>query len=314
METEFTITPHETGQRLDLVCVAKLPGYSRAALQKAIKEGNITVNGRREKARYDVREGDHIQVALPEPVREQSHEPQEITLATLYEDKDIVVINKPPGIAAHPEEQTAQPSATVASWFKAHYPDAAHVGENELRPGIVHRLDKDTSGAMVLAKTSQAYENLKRQFMKNHASKEYLALVFGIPSTDDGRINQALIRSKRYPLRRTVVKKAQETHGAIGKRAITEWKIEEKFEKNALLRVFPLTGRMHQIRAHLHWLGFPIVGDTLYTYRRQRPPKGVQRHMLHAEKLTIRLLSGKRKTFTAPLPDDFTTVLKELRN
>ncbi|MEK7557203.1 MAG: RluA family pseudouridine synthase, partial [Patescibacteria group bacterium] len=233
-----------------------------------------------------------------------------VEVPILYEDKDVVVINKPTGLEAHPSASTGQAS-TVSGWFGQRYPEAEHVGEEENRPGIVHRLDKETSGVMILAKTNTAYQHLKNEFKVRRAKKEYLALVFGIPTMKRGRVTRPLGRSPRNPLRRTI--------DAAGKPAITEWQIERKISKQglaphrrgapgagfALLRLFPFTGRTHQLRAHLHFLGHPIVGDKLYTFKRQRPPQGVTRQLLHAEKLTLTLPSGKRKTFIAPLPDDF---------
>lgn len=256
-----------------------MPSISRAALQKAIKLGKIIVNGKTVKPGYVVKTGDEIKAEIVE--LEKVAVVPNIVLAEmpiLYEDKDIMVINKPAGFDV----------TVVNDWFRKKYPEAS---------GTAHRLDKDTSGVLVLAKNTPAHEHLLKQFKNRRAKKEYLAVVFGIPTSKEGRIVQALKRSKRYPLRRTI----DET----GKPAITEWGLEKKLDRMALLRVFPLTGRTHQIRAHLHWLGYPIVGDHLYTFKRQRPPQGVTRQLLHAEKLTITLPTGKTKTFIASLPDDF---------
>jgi 23S rRNA pseudouridine1911/1915/1917 synthase len=299
---EITVSAGEAGRRLDVLCVAHLSGYSRAALQRAIKEGAITVNGQAVKPKHLVQEGDVVAITVSKKEQE-APPPQPLSLPIVHEDEHIVVIAKPPGVSVHPGQGREQ--QTVSGWFAARYPDSTHVGEGE-RPGIVHRLDKDTSGIMVLAKDKDTFEHLKEQFKKHRVRKEYLALVFGVPGEPKGRITRPLARSKRNPLRRTV--------DPEGKPAITEWRLEEKFgDRYALIRVYPLTGRTHQIRVHLHFLGFPIVGDTLYTFKRQRPPKGAARHLLHAEKLTFTLRSGKRKTFTAPLPEDFQHVLASLR-
>lgn len=297
-----TISEGSVGQRLDIFCTTQLPHLSRSAIQKAIKEGRITVNNETVKPRYALRENDTISFDITENT-EESLPIEQPKLEILHEDKNIVVINKPAGIEAHPGQVPNQP--TVSGWFAERYPDAQDVGEQENRPGIVHRLDKETSGVMVLAKHQESYEYLKKQFQKHRVQKEYLALVFGIPGGSDGRIVQALARSKKNPLRRTINKE--------GKPAITEWKKEDAFNSFALLRVFPLTGRTHQIRVHLHFIGHPIVGDRLYTFKRQKPPHGVTHHLLHAEKLTINLQQGKRKTFTAPIPEDFQAVIKELK-
>lgn len=306
MTTTLQVTAAEAGQRLDLFCVSKLPHLSRAALQKAIKDGQILLNGQTVKARQIVQSGNVVMVAIVEqPIAAQQlimNTPVPLSIPILYEDRDVVVINKPPGISAHQERGPMIP--TVAGWFAARYPASASVGE-AFRPGIVHRLDKDTSGVMILARTPDALEFLQQQFKQHRVKKEYLALVFHVPGEAEGRITRPLARSVRNPMRRTVDPK--------GREAITEWKKEKKLtDKFALLRVFPLTGRPHQIRTHLHWLGFPIVGDSLYTFRRQRPPVGARRQMLHAEKLTVDLPLLGRRTFVAPLPEDMRKVIELL--
>lgn len=298
----FEVEESAVGQRLDLFCVNKLPHLSRSFIQKAIKAGQIKLNGQLVKPRQFLGAGDKVEVDVESPVAVAAQEMVPVNLSVIFEDQDILVINKPAGIAMH---DGLGSSPTVAQWFTQKYPEAIHVGEDETRPGIVHRLDKDTSGAIVLAKTAKAYDALKRQFEQRHAKKEYLALVFGVPGGPDGRINRPLKRSKRNPMRRTI--------DEAGKPAVTEWRLEKAFgRKLALLRLYPLTGRMHQLRAHLHWFGYPIVGDKLYTYKRQRPPQGVVRQLLHAESLTIDLPSGPTRTFIAPLPADFQAVLDQL--
>lgn len=321
----ITASLKESGQRLDVFCVSQMPKCSRSALQRAIKKGEITVNGDTVKPHHTVREGDKVLITMDQKKIMGKGDTSPLTkgglrgvnIPIIYEDKDVVVVNKPAGIAAHPGIGLAP---TASEWFAARYPDCRSIGDRE-RPGVVHRLDKDTSGVMILAKTQEAFEHLKKKFEKRKVKKEYLALVFGVPGEKGGRITRALSRSKRNPLRRMVSSPPYEEGVGGGGRdlqaklAITEWKKEEVFGNSyALLRVFPYTGRMHQIRAHLHFLGFPIVGDQLYTFKRRRPPKGVKRQMLHAEKLTLELPNGKQKTFTAPLPQDFSSVLTSLRS
>ncbi len=305
MQQNYTITIREAGQRLDVFCASKLPSYSRAALQRAIKESSITVGSKTVRPRHILRENDEVSVTLPDLTEQPvlSTEDVSLDIPIIYEDKDMVVINKPPGVTAHPG--TGNERGTIVSWFTSRYPNSASVGAKE-RPGIVHRLDKDTSGVLLLVKNQPTFNYIKKQFQNRRVHKEYLALVFGAPGESKGRITRNLARSKRNPMRRTI--------DPAGKPAITEWRTEEKFSgKFTLLRVFPLTGRTHQIRAHLHFLGFPIAGDHLYTFKRQRPPQGVTRQMLHAETLRLALPGGKRKSFIAPLPDDFTAVLESLR-
>lgn len=304
LKQTLTAETNDAGQRLDLFCVSKLTGISRAAIQKAVKSGQIRINGREVKPRQYLAAGDIVDVnmdlAAPAAAVPGS---EDIQIPIIYEDEEVLVINKPAGLAVH--TGVGQDKNTVNTWFVHKHPEALHVGEDVSRSGIVHRLDKDTSGVLILAKTAKAYQALKEQFERRHTGKEYLALVFGVPGGKDGRINRPLKRSKRNPMRRTV--------DEDGKEAITEWRLEKAYGKKfALLRLYPLTGRMHQLRAHMHFLGYPIVGDTLYTYKRQKPPHGVKHQLLHAEKLTLDLPSGRDRTFVAPLPEDFRQVLEEL--
>lgn len=310
----------EAGQRLDVFCVGKVPHISRAVLQKAIRAVQITINGKAVKPRQTVKAGDGVQINLPDQVspplslpRSHGEIPEGVEI--LYEDKDVVVINKPAGIEVHPGMIPSQP--TVTAWFASRYPNAKNVGEEDGRPGVVHRLDKDTSGVLILAKTNAAFEHLKKEFKNRRAKKEYLALVYGVPTMRKGRITRPIGRTPRNPLRRTIDEN--------GKPAVTEWQIEQKLDKAGtaprrsstsgsgytLLRLFPFTGRTHQLRVHMHFLGHPIVGDKLYTFKRQRPPEGVKRQLLHAEKLTIELPSGKMKSFIAELPQDFQRILEK---
>ena len=305
MDQTITIPEQHIAQRLDVFFKNRFPLHSRASLQKLIKDGAITVNSRTVKPGYILRLNDIVSVNLTQSVPAELTPAEPPVIPIIFEDQHIVVINKPAGLLVHTE---ALHEPSVAAWFSHRYPNSS-VGEDSYRPGIVHRLDRDTSGVMVLAKSPLAFQQLKQQFKKHFAKKEYLALVFGKPGGDDGRINQAIIRSLRNPSRRTIVPKTKASLLA-GKMAITEWRIEKVLSNNfTLLRVYPLTGRTHQIRVHLHFIGHPIVGDHLYTFKRQHSPVGVKRQMLHAEKLTIKLLSGVRKTYLAPLPDDFTAVL-----
>lgn len=304
MQEVFTIPDQEAGQRLDVWCVANLPGLSRAAIQKLIKAGEISVDGKQVKPKHIIQAGNSVRVALADQVTAPEI-PQEIPAITiLHEDNDLVVINKPAGIAVHPSTSSGQ-VVTLVDWFTGRYPQATGVGEAG-RPGVVHRLDKDTSGVLVFAKNPPAYERLKDQFKRHRIRKEYIALVFGIPTGRDGRIVQPIGRSTRNPARRTVIE--------TGKPAITEWKVERTFGNDyTLLRIFPFTGRTHQIRVHMHFINHPIVGDHLYTFKRQRPPAGTKRQLLHAQSLTLQLISGKKKTFEAPLAADFEAVLSSLQ-
>lgn len=305
MEEKYIITDAQAGQRLDVFCTTQVEGLSRSAIQKAIKSGGITVNGKEARPKDILRTDDVVELSQEHlSPSEASAEPAlDIRLPVLYEDRDVVVIEKPAGVTVH--HGVGAHGGTVSDWFTKHYPDAVRVGEEEGRAGIVHRLDKDTSGVLILAKNDQALEFLKKQFKDRRAKKEYVALVFGVPGGSDGRITKGIARSRRNPMRRTV--------DESGKEAVTEWRIERKFgERFALVRVYPFTGRTHQIRVHLHHIGHPIVGDHLYTFKRQKPPEGVTRQLLHAEKLTITLPSQQVKTFVAPLASDFEQIVEKL--
>lgn len=304
MEQTFTVSDESSGQRLDVFCTAAMSGYSRSAIQKAIKNEKILVNGSPSKPRQVVKKDDHVRIFLSDThAVTEAPAPLDMNIPVVHEDRDVVVINKPAGIAVHPGVGIR--FGTIADWFAKRYPDAVGVGEGDGRPGIVHRLDKDTSGIMILAKNESAYEHLKKQFKGRRAKKEYLALVFGVPGGRDGRITKPIARSRRNPLRRAVDDE--------GKEAATDWMTEQKYgTKHALIRVFPQTGRMHQIRVHLHFLGYPIVGDSLYTFKRKKQPQGATRQLLHAEKLTITLPNDTTKTFIAPMPEDFQAVLDRL--
>jgi 23S rRNA pseudouridine1911/1915/1917 synthase len=316
-----TIEPHEAGQRLDIYLAGHMPTHSRAALQRAIKSGQITVNSATVKSGYLLRAGD--MVSITSLLAEAQTAVAAVTTAVpsipiLHEDATVVVINKPAGLLTHAAEDLAAPS--VAAWFAERYPTAREVGDAG-RPGIVHRLDRDTSGAMILAKTPESFMALKEQFKRHYVQKEYVALVYGVPGGQEGRITRPIVRSQRNPNRRTVVPAGlshNQEAAFKGKPAITEWRREEIFvKKYALLRVMPYTGRTHQIRVHLHFIGHPIIGDPLYTFKRQPQPPGISRLMLHAEKLSLRLPAapqGKpKKTFTAPLPAEFAAALEHLR-
>jgi 23S rRNA pseudouridine1911/1915/1917 synthase len=301
---KYTASNTDVGQRLDVFCVSKAANYSRAAIQRAIKTGAILVNQSPSKPRYLIKLNDVITVNLSQ----ENPAPVNITpvhVPIIFENDNVVVINKPAGVPVHPG--SGAPTFTIAHWFQERY-QTKGVGEDPNRPGIVHRLDKDTTGVLILAKTSSAYTKLKHQFQHRRAHKEYLALVYGVPGKPSGRITRPLIRSPRNPLRRTITRQG-------GKDAITEWKLEQSFPPHyALLRAFPFTGRTHQIRAHLHFLGHPIVGDPLYTFRRRRPPLGISRQLLHATKLTITLPDHSRHVFEAPLPLDFQEVIKSINS
>lgn len=235
----------------------------------------------------------------------------------LYEDADVVVINKPAGLITHSDGRTVEPS--VADWTVSAYPETKQVGEPwtspqgevVLRPGIVHRLDRDTSGVMVVAKTSEAYAFLKQQFQERSSEKTYNAFVYGHPKQKSGTIEAEIVRIRSTPPRWGAKREGEDKTHRV---AITEWRTlklgsdAETREDVALLEVKPKTGRTHQIRVHLKHLNHPVICDPLYA--KGRPCLlGFSRTALHAVSLTLTLPSGERRTFTAPLPEDFTRAL-----
>jgi len=225
----------------------------------------------------------------------------------LYEDEGLLVVNKPAGLLVH-KTGAKREEVTLIDELVKDRPGMKDVGDDPARPGLVHRLDKDVSGVMAIAKTPEAFEHLKSQFMNRTAQKEYLALVYGKLPKDEGTINFKIARSKS---RGRMTSRSGEQEG---KEAITEYEVLERFRTATLVRVNIKTGRTHQIRSHFLALGHPVVGDKLYYIKRMRNirPIEMDRIFLHAKKLTIDLLDGSRKTFETDLPDELKTILEPL--
>ena len=225
----------------------------------------------------------------------------------LYEDGDIVAISKPAGVVVHPDHQYKE--GTVVDWMLRRYPGIESVGENATRPGVVHRLDKDTSGVLVLVKTEAAHRFLKEAFQKGEIQKTYLALVLGRVREEHGVIDAPIARSTKHFEKRVVGGKQGRE-----REAITEYRVCERFgEVYTFLEVHPRTGRTHQIRSHLAFLGNPVVCDKLYSGKRYVCPHGLERQFLHASSLELTLPSGGRVRIEADLPPDLDHCLKELR-
>lgn len=293
------LTSDASGERLDVVVVEYLPQYSRTQIQDWIKAGCVLVEGGQQKAAYRVQAGETISIDIP-PERQLSVEPESIPLSVIYDDDDLVAIDKPAGMVVHPA--TGHHSGTLVNAVLARWPQMREVGGVE-RAGIVHRLDKDTSGVILLAKSVQAMRVLQRQFKNREVQKRYLALVEGVPESSEGIINAPLGRDPKRRKRMAVI--------SGGREAVSRYKLLEAFDQNALLEVYPLTGRTHQIRVHLAWFGHPIVGDEVYGYRRQRI--ALNRHWLHAASLKVRSPSSEALlTFEAPLPHALQQILDQL--
>ena len=304
---EFII--EKSGERLDKYLVSKMPGVSRTKLQNAIKLGAVLINGKRaEKPSAKLRAGDKLILHEEKIVMSaKNHEikpEKDIPLDIIYEDADILVINKPAGLLAHPT--SIQMENTLVNALVARYPDIANVGENPMRPGIVHRLDKDTSGLMIVAKNQKAFEYIKEQFLNRTVTKKYLALVWGVPEKNEGVIEYEIRASKTNRLKRVAVKKPADIKNMPSRAATTLYKvikiIDDKF---ALIEAQPLTGRTHQIRVHLAAIGHPIVGDVLYGAKKESVRGlGMKRQFLHAFYLKFMAPSGKEMEFELELPEE----------
>jgi 23S rRNA pseudouridine1911/1915/1917 synthase len=310
----LTVEKADRGKRLDLFLTEQLPAQSRAQIQRYIREGCILLNAAQTKAGTRLKEGDLIKGQIPAP-RPAVALPEDLPIRLIYEDADIVVVDKPAGMVVHPAGGVQ--SGTLVNALLFRLKDLQGVG-GVLRPGIVHRLDKGTSGVMVVAKNDQAHEALVRQFKGREVKKIYLALVYGRMKEAEGTINAPLgrhpIDRKRFSLRTRQPKEA-----------LTEWQVKERFEGITLVQVAPKTGRTHQIRVHMASRGYPLVGDPLYTKKRRLAQiedpvlrgriEALGRQALHASSLAFRHPTiGKIVEFTAPLPADIEKILEVLRD
>lgn len=291
----FKISHNIKKERIDMFLSREL-SITRSNAQHLINSGYVLLNGKEAKPSAQVRMNDEINVYMPE-VKDVGLIPQEISLDIVFQDEHLIVINKPAGLVVHPAKGHQDNTLVNAILFHCH--DLKGI-QGELRPGIVHRLDKDTSGVMVIAKNEEAHHSLAEQIKDRKISKEYTAIVKGIPSPTKGMINAPI---GRHPVHR---KKMAVVEG--GKKAITRYTVEKEFSDFSLLKVKLLTGRTHQIRVHLSYIGFPIVGDPVYG--KQKNIFGLYRQALHASKLGFTHPATKEwMEFTAPLAKDIQDVL-----
>jgi 23S rRNA pseudouridine1911/1915/1917 synthase len=298
------ITLHaDARERLDKFVAARVSDLSRTAVQRLIDDGFVTVNGAVTGAAHKVGQGDEIVVRIPPPAP-VAIEAEDIPLSIVYEDADLIVIDKPAGLVVHPA--AGHDRGTLVNAILAHAPDLKGIG-GEMRPGIVHRLDKDTSGLIVVAKHDAAYRELQRQFKSRLIQKVYLALVEGRLAPREGIVDAPIARDRIHRKRMAV--------SADGRPSLTRYKVIRDLRlaeaAYSYVEAHPETGRTHQIRVHFAWLGHPLVGDTLYG--RKKPSLPIGRQFLHAARLTLRLPSiGEERTFESPLPDDLERVLRLL--
>ena len=289
----------QEGERLDKHLAQELAEFSRAALQRLVAEGMILVNGAPSKASYRIARGDEITVTLPQRQPPQV-EAEPLALDILHEDADVLVINKPAGLVVHPGAGRRQ--GTLVNALLAYLPDLA-LQEGE-RPGIVHRLDRDTSGLLLVAKHEQARQQLQGQFKRRQVKKVYLALVEGHLEPAQGLIDAPVGRDPNRRQRMAVV-------SAGGRAARTAYQVRCHAGSFTLIEAYPETGRTHQIRVHLAAIGHPVAGDRVYGGRKQ--PLGLRRQFLHAWRLTFALpATGEQVTHTAPLPNDLARALEAL--
>ena len=309
----FDVSEGEAGARLDAFLASRVEGVSRTTLKRAADDGDVLVDGKTAKPSYRVQAGERVEVELPAPPASDI-EAEDIPLDIVYEDAEVVVVNKPAGMVVHPAAGVR--SGTLANAVAFRLQASGQTGHaNPQRPGIVHRLDRDTSGLIVVALTPRAHENLSDQFRARTVFKSYAALVHGVVKEDKGKIEQPIGRDPRNRTRMAVVR--------TGRAAVSIWKARRRFERMTLLDVEIKTGRTHQLRVHLAWMNHPVVGDETYGGGRDKnlhDPRlraavaSLGRQFLHAARLGFHHpTTGQWLGFDAPLPADLAGLLEQLK-
>ncbi|MGI6367447.1 MAG: RluA family pseudouridine synthase [Anaerolineae bacterium] len=295
---ELQVPAEATGARLDRFLAERLQGHSRSAIQRLISEGAVLVNGAPRRASHALMAGNRVSVALPEPVSQSVQQP---SLSILYEDANLLVVDKPAGLVVHPGAGVS--GVTLASALVAMRPDLARAGMDPSRPGIVHRLDRDTSGLVLVARNAAVLAALQGQFRRRQVDKRYLAVVHGVPARSSAAIEAPLGRDPHHRERMAV--------SAEGREARSEYTVLKRFEGATLVMVKLVTGRTHQIRVHMAAIGLPVVGDR--TYAPGRDTMGAHRQMLHAHQLRItHPVTGEEMHWVAPVPEDMQALLELL--
>ncbi len=309
---KITIQKEDAGKRIDKFLAEEFFLYSRGEIIRKIKKGEVGVNSKNIKPSYMLEEGDSVML---ENFSQSGSEKklvanEKIPLEILFKDENIIVVNKQAGLQVHPSAN--EKMNTLSNALVAHFPEIAGVHDDsqgaQLRPGIVHRLDKDTSGVMVIARNQMAFAELKKLFASHQVEKNYVALCEGIFEKKEGVIEKPLARSTSY--HKQVI--ARQNTKTIVREAVTRYKVLEERSGYSLVGAFPKTGRMHQIRIHLASVGHPVVGDAVYALKGKNAEKSAPRQLLHAQELKFSLF-GQPYDFIAPIPADFEKFLADIR-
>lgn len=306
MHQKFIVTSYEAGQRIDVFLSVKI-GITRSQIQKAIDRGDVSVNEKITENKYRVRHGDIILINIKDK-KDEGLIPQNIPIEILFKDEHIIVVNKPAGIVVYPA--AGHESGTLMNAIAYHCGKITAPGA-PLRPGVVHRLDKDTSGVMVIALSDISYYNLVEQFRKRTINRKYIALVYGIMNENSGEIIRKIGRSESD-------RKKMSTHVKKGKEALTKWKVIKRLQGATIIEARLGTGRTHQIRVHFASIGHPILGDKVYGKKCEIQLKAGKkivfpRQMLHAEILGfIHPVTNEYLEFSSALPDDMKKIIKEM--
>lgn len=300
---EIKLISDSADARIDAWVTSQVENLSRSYVQKLIEQGNIQVNGSKVKTNYKLRTGDEVQVTVPE-AQKLDVQPEKIDLDILYEDNDIIVVNKPKGMVVHPA--AGNYTGTLVNALMEYCGDRLSDINGVIRPGIVHRIDKDTSGILVVAKSNEAHEKLSEKLKEHDINRIYVAIVEGILREESGKIDAPI---GRHPVER----KKMAVNTKTGRRAVTYFKVLERFKNATAIEVRLETGRTHQIRVHMSYIGYPILGDEVYGRKKQKYDIGGQ--ALHAKTLGFEHpITGKYMEFQADLPEYFEKLLHELRS
>ncbi|MDP2685300.1 MAG: RluA family pseudouridine synthase [bacterium] len=314
--SNFTIDKSDANKRLDKFLNEKIEFITRSQIQKLIKNEGVLVNGEKTSVHHFLKVGDEVRLVPPKEAKVKDNKvvidkktsAPKFKFKVIKKTKDYLVIEKPAGLLVH--EAPGYDETTLVNLVTKKYPDIKKVGDDPLRPGIVHRLDREVSGLMVIARTLDMFEHLKQQFKKHETKKEYIALVYGTPQKDEGVIKFNIDRSETKDYKMAAVPE----HEDRGRKAVTDFELIEKIGKYSLMKLTPHTGRTHQIRVHLNAYGLPIVGDLVYRPKKLKVKIKMQRIFLHAQLLGFNDLAGQWQEYESKLPKELTKITKNLKN